>query len=216
MAKLFPYILLINLFISLFIFSACSDKDKEVNENDVVVTVNGEEITRSQLNKNITQFLRKYGLNLQDNNMDQLKRIVESNVISFMVEQTLVLQEAKKHHIQVTEEEIEVELENIKSHIPKEMTFEELLELQNYTEEDLREEIKNTLLYNKVMSLKHLDEEIEVTTDEIVHHYEKLLIQNNERLESFDMVKENIKHAIQQEKYLNKLRNDADIKVFNK
>src|SRR5699024_12089985 len=66
----------------------------------------------------------------------------------------------------VSEDEIDAELESIKEQIGDD--FEQTLAAQNLTEEDLRDDIENGLLQEAAMT-----EDIEVTDEEVETYFEK-------------------------------------------
>lgn len=208
-------VILFTLFLFTISFiSGCNNDNEEVAEDDIVAIVNGEKITRGQLNKNMKQILWKNRMEKDEDDQEYMEKTLESFVLDLMIQQTLVLQEAEKNNIEVSKELIDIEFEKIKSAIPNNITFEEALEVQEYTEEALREEIKNTLIFNAVMSLQHLEQEIEVTDEELLSHYKQLIEKYGNDFGDFDSMKEEIKQSLQQQKYLEQLQQKAKIKIL--
>src|SRR5690625_4718294 len=68
---------------------------------------------------------------------------------------------------EVTDEQIQEELDNIKDQVGEE--YEEVLEMQGLTEEDLKKDIKNSLLQEAAMT-----EGLEVTDEEIETYYDRM------------------------------------------
>ncbi|SDY61051.1 SurA N-terminal domain-containing protein [Evansella caseinilytica] len=188
---------------------------KDINVENVAV-VNGENISTAsylvQLDR-IVQFYASQGLNLEEEENQQLLQDVEKNLLDSLITRELVLQEADRVNISPTEEEVDVELENFKSQFPEEEDYTEALDMNNYTEEQLREELKEELIYRKLLQLDHLDDEITVTEEELRERYDELSLQY-ENLGEFEDVQEQLKEEAIQQKFLDDLKEAAEIEVL--
>lgn len=92
---------------------------------------------------------------------EELKSKHGEEVLTELVTMTVL---AEKY--EVSDEEVDAELESIKEQIGD--SYKETLEAQNITEDDLRTDIKNGLLQEKAIT-----EDIEVTDEEIEQYFER-------------------------------------------
>jgi len=106
-----------------------------------IATVNGEIITQDDLDKKYDQLPDQYKLVItKDAFLDQ------------MVNVKLLLQEAKKIGIIVSDDEVEEELNNIKKQVPSEEAFEQLLEQRKIELYDLKKQIEEQLIINRLLN----------------------------------------------------------------
>jgi len=76
---------------------------------------------------------------------------VEKNIIEQMVEEKLILSEAKKFDIEIEQDKIEAHIEQIKESFPSEEDFEQALEAQDLTLKDLRDRFHNQEIMKKAV-----------------------------------------------------------------
>ena len=117
----------------------------------VLATVNGEAITRKQL---VNRLLEYQG----------------DDALQKMVNRTLVLQAAKKLGVSVTEAEVTAEVDKIKKNFKTEKDFLSVLQRSNLTERQHRDEVRFTLLMQRVV-LKE-----QPVTDEDLQQYDVRMI----------------------------------------
>lgn len=181
------YIIIILLLITLFLF-----------KNQIIVaTVNGEPITRFTL---INELESKSG-----------KRALES-----IITKTLVIQEARKKNISVTEAEINDEIKKIEENLKKQgQTLDDVLKLQGTNIETVREQIKLNLLMKKL-----LEKDIAVTDKEVSEYIDKNKGTKPENL-SDDEYKKQVKNQLEQQKfqekaqaYIKKLQDNSRVNYY--
>lgn len=143
----------------------------------ISATVNGEQITRLEL-------------------ISELEKVDGQRVLQNLVTQKLIEQEAEKRNLTVSEEEIDAEVVKIEESISAQgQNLDDLLAVQNFTREQLREQLENQLLLQKMVDQKA----IEVTEEEINQYME----QNQSTLpEGTDVekVKTDLKEQLKQQK----------------
>ncbi|AEG58481.1 peptidylprolyl isomerase [Desulforamulus ruminis] len=139
------------------------------NKANVVAVVNGEEITRPQLDKQVNLQIENYkqqGLDLTTNENKEMKSQLEQSVLEDMITRALLLQEAEKEKLVLSKEEVDKKMAEIKKGFTKEEDFKKVLEQYKLTEDDLREQLiledASQKLYDKVTAdvKKPTDEEI--------------------------------------------------------
>lgn len=99
--------------------------------SDAAAKVNGEKISKDQL----YEALYKQG---GDATLDNL------------IQDTLIRQEADKKKVKVTDQDIDAEIKEIKTRFPDEAQFEEALKQNNLNLDQLKVQIRNNLLVNKL------------------------------------------------------------------
>ncbi len=140
-----------------------------------VATVNGEKITQAELNERLMQQAGK-------------------EVLDQMITEKLILQEAKKKGIKVSEKEIDKKIEEFKKRFPDEKTFRAQLKENNMTLDFLREQLKLQLILEKI-----LKDKIKVSEEEVKKYYKE----NKEMFfpgKKFEEVKEQIEEELEYQK----------------
>ncbi|WP_407271214.1 SurA N-terminal domain-containing protein [Radiobacillus sp. PE A8.2] len=190
-------------------------EEYQVEEDEVVAIVNGEEILGAQFNEVSTQIVQSMAQNGQDTSDTET---VKQYTVDSVVGQTLIMQEAEKQDITVSDEDIENSLEVIRSQYENEEAFTEALESNKYTLESLKEDIEDDLYVQN-----YLDQVLpnsEVTDEDAQTYYDEVASQNDE-LPAFEEVKETIKQMLSEQKQneetnklIEELRGNSDIEVL--
>ncbi|MFW6266980.1 MAG: SurA N-terminal domain-containing protein [Halanaerobium sp.] len=213
--------------------------EENVNSNEAVAEVNGEEITQEDLNEqaNVNQLLQQ--LSQVDQQLVQI--LAESDAGSEVLEEyqttqldsiidnVLLEQQAEEEGIELGEEEKEEIYEEQKAQILEqnqmdEEQFASALEEQGYESE---EEYKEEFLNNPQLKVNQLIEEevadnIEVSEEELEEAYEEnkdaFAQQQGEEETSFEDLKPQLEQMLTQQKrnekvdeYVSDLREDAEI-----
>lgn len=130
----------------------------------VAATINGEVIYRSELDREITAIARQYGIDLTSEQgrgqRDEIVRIV----LDQMIDQRLILQEARRQNALATDAQVDQAVDEIKANFPSEAEFAFALDQRELTLNDLRERLRTTLtvqnLQAKVSTAVVTEEEI--------------------------------------------------------
>jgi foldase protein PrsA len=143
-------ILVINIFISIIvvvfivlIFSSCNQANDKV-----VAKVNNENITQNQLNEELN---KQYGYETLQN----------------LINQVLVLQEAKKKNITVNEKEIEEEIYKTALNMGGIEQLKDQLKARNVNFNDYKQKVKLDLLLRKIVVSELSEDELRVFYDNI-------------------------------------------------
>ncbi|MCQ9208186.1 MAG: SurA N-terminal domain-containing protein, partial [Omnitrophica bacterium] len=121
------------------LFAQTIDGSTALRIDRIVAVVNEEVITQSELNRVVATL--KVKLKSMFTNPEELARKIkeaEENIINQMVEERLILSEAKKFEIKVNPEKLEARLEGVKQGFNNEKEFEQALDAQGLTLEDLK------------------------------------------------------------------------------
>lgn len=163
----------------------------------VVAFVNGQTIFRYQ----VIQELEKQG---------------GKQVFNGLVTKSLVLQEAQKKNITVTQKEIDLELKKVSDNVSSQgQNLDQLLQMQGMSKKDLEDQIRVQKLIEKLVPQSK-----EVTDKETQDYYEKNKSSYPEGT-TYEQLKDTIKTQLNQEKQskayqdlLQKLQNEAKITYF--
>ncbi|WP_078596958.1 SurA N-terminal domain-containing protein [Evansella clarkii] len=195
---------------------AAPETDNETDEGseEAAARVNGEEITVNELDEMLHQRLAMWGLDPEDEENEEMVHMLRDELLNQMITNEILVQEAERQEITVDTEEVDAQLEQIIAQFPSEEDYEAALQQQNYTEELLRSEIEAELRREELLTLDHLDEsELEVSEEEVLEYYEQLQLQD-ETIGELEEEQEEIELHLKQLKYLEELREEADIEIL--
>lgn len=131
-----------SIIIALF-FSSCNQ-----NNNKIVAKVNNENITQDQLNEELN---KQYGYETLQN----------------LINQVLVLQEAKKKNITVSEKDIQEEIYKLALNMGGIEKLKDQLKARNVSFDDYKEKVKLDLLLRKLVISELTEDELKVFYDNI-------------------------------------------------
>jgi len=145
------------------------------SKSPTIATVNGEDITRDQLDKRVNlmldQFERMYGMTLDPvKDKDMLKEAREQSVDS-LVQEKILLQEAKRRDIKADTKEVEANLDNVKSSMGDEKGFQDFLKKTKLTEKDVKEILTNQSILDQLR--EQVVKDVKVSTTEAQDYFNK-------------------------------------------
>jgi peptidyl-prolyl cis-trans isomerase SurA len=132
---------------------------------DVVATVNGKEITRSELEK-------YYKSNLGDVPQEppaEQANIVRLNVLRQMIDDETLQQRAAKLNLAASDEDVNAKLTEMKA-LSTQEEFEKKLRERNLTLDDLKRDVRRQLTRTKLVN-KEIESKINITDAEISDYY---------------------------------------------
>lgn len=137
----------------------------------VVAEVNGEKIFNSEVERQLNAVIGSHGSQLQG---EEGKKMIESfrkQILENLINNLLVVQEAKKQGFKVTQKEIQERISEIKKSFKSEEEYKAALKQNGLTESDVPREVEKMILAEKV--LEKVLKGIEVSDKEISDYYEK-------------------------------------------
>ena len=139
--------------------------------NDVAAVVNGEEIALTELDAQVDRLVEQSPEMFEG--AEGQTRITEfkRQLLQSMIDNLLVRQAAAERGITVPDEEIDAQIEDLKGGFPSEEEFNTALTEANLTVEDLRQQLRDQLVTQRLM--EQLVNETEVTDEEIAAYYEQ-------------------------------------------
>ena len=132
---------------------------------DVVATVNGKDIKRSDLDLAYQQSLGGAQQNLSPEEAD-IRRLT---VLHSLIDDEMVQQQAAKLNLTASDEDVNAKLTEIKTPYTQE-EFDNQLKARNLSLDDLKREIRRSLTKTKLLN-KEIESKIEITDAEISAYY---------------------------------------------
>lgn len=154
-----------------FALTACFGTKEPAADKTVAATVNGTEIYESEITSAIESIRANYNLTDNDTWGKYLAQIgltpadVRSQVLDSFIQRELVLQGAEARGLAVEDSEIDQVVETTRSHFETDKDWQNALQSAGMTEEQYREEIRTSLLNNKLID--SFMEEAVVPTEEL-------------------------------------------------
>ncbi|MDL4840565.1 SurA N-terminal domain-containing protein [Aquibacillus rhizosphaerae] len=189
--------------------SSSSDNTEleRVAEDEVVATVNGEEIMGSKYNTMYNQTLMMFNQSGQDGTNADL---VQEQTLSSLIEQELLRQETEELGIEAPNSQVDERFEQIKSQFKSEDQFQTQLTELEMTEESLRNQLAYEIKLNQYIEQEV--PEVEVTDEEVKSYYDQLVSQQGEgEAPALEEVEQQIRNQIANQKQQSKLASVIEI-----
>jgi len=152
----------------------------------VVAVVNDEVITQAELDAFLRPLYEEYSQQYSGDELIKLVQEARSKVLSQLIEDKLVYQEAVKEGIEVKEDEIDAELETFKDRVGKDTDVDAMLEREGMSMKALREKLKKQLMIRKLQD-REVRGKVIVSPLEIETFYKE----NPDKFKRKERVKEN-------------------------
>jgi len=181
---------------------------------DAAATVNGVKITKKRLDDLVNQQQASLSVLGGNTSPEEIKGIVLDSLIS----REILLQGVQKSGVTVTEEDVNKQIEKIKAQFPDDKTFEQALNDQNVTLEDLEASTKEQLLIEGYIASEVDLKSVDVTSAEVEEFYNQ--IGDGQELPPLEEIEVEIEGQIRQQKenelinaFIEKLKESADIQI---
>ncbi|HET6947478.1 MAG TPA: peptidylprolyl isomerase [bacterium] len=135
----------------------------------IAATINGEVIYASELEREITAVARQYNIDLNSEQGRKQRDEIARVVLDQMIEQRLILQEARRRNALAGEQQVDAAIEDIKRNFPSEGEFQLALDQRGLTLNDLRDRLRTNLT---VQNLQAQVSKATVSEDEIRKFYQ--------------------------------------------
>ena len=117
----------------------------------VIVRVNGEDITRGELNQVMAMAMQQLAGRVQPQQMQQVQAQMYEQVKNDLITKKLIDAAVAVANVEITDEEVTTAIEEIKGRIPEGQTLEAALTAQGTTLEELTKNIKNDMATRKFL-----------------------------------------------------------------
>ena len=132
---------------------------------DVMATVNGKEIMRTEVEK---YYQASLGADPQEPSPEQAD-IVRLNILHQLIEDEILQQRAAKLNLAATDEDVNAKLTEMKAPYTQE-EFDNQLKQRNITLEDLKRDLRRSLTNEKLLN-KEIESKINITDSDISSYY---------------------------------------------
>lgn len=168
--KAIIYPLLFSFFIVLS-YATVYGQPKEF-ENKIVAVVNEDVITQADLDialgSIVAQYKQIYSAEELTNKIEEARQ----DILNQIIEDRLILQEAKRRGVVVEDEEVEERVDGVKSRFPTDDDFEDAVTESGISFDTLRNRYKEQIMMSKLVN-HEVREKIVVTPSEISDYYTK-------------------------------------------
>jgi peptidyl-prolyl cis-trans isomerase SurA len=135
---------------------------------DVMATVNGKDILRSELDKAYNNYKAAQGESPQQPNQEQAD-IIRLNLLGKLIDEEILDQRAAKLNLAASDEDVNAKI--IEFHAPyTQEEFDKKLKQQNLTLDDLKQQIRRQLTSQKLVN-KEIESKINITDADISNYY---------------------------------------------
>ncbi|NBG87967.1 SurA N-terminal domain-containing protein [Isachenkonia alkalipeptolytica] len=198
---------------------------EDFDADEALLVINGEEITReefeAQFERTKQMVAQQYGIDLDADENAMLLPELQHQTIENIIGQRVLTQEAENQGMEVTDEEIDENIGMLVQQFGGEEGFQEALEADNLTEEDLEQMVYEELLISQLFETELNFDDIEVTDEEIeafYAQYEMAQEQQGEEVLPLEEIEEQLIAQLQQQKaqeqqqaYVAELMDESDI-----
>lgn len=139
-----------------------------------VATVNGDPIRRYEYEKTLgdaISYYQQYGINLYDPKEASFFLELKKQVLSHMIDNKIITQEAKKENIKITPSDVDARIEEIKKSFPSEKGFFEALAKQKISMGELRNILEQQLTAEALF--KKLTSNVTISETEVKAYYDE-------------------------------------------
>ncbi|MBM2818299.1 MAG: putative lipoprotein [Parcubacteria group bacterium] len=186
---------------------------------NTAAVINGDKITLSDLDLRIDQ--AKEAIQLQGVNLADEKALAEvkKQMLADMINEKIVLQNAAKGGITVTDTEVQTAYNEVVSKFKSKEEFEKELTTRNLTEAGIKENISRQMTLNKYIEQNVDAKSISVTDEEINNLYKSYSAQQA-NMPKLEEIKTQLSDQVKQQKYkalvlefVDKLKKESKIEI---
>ena len=139
-------------------------------QDQIIAVVNNEVITQKDLN-DFKHFMRmQLAREYEGSELEKQVKARETDLLDKLIEDRLILQEAKKSDIKIDDDKVKARLNEIRKHYASDEDFKNDLEKQGLVLADIESKIREQLLMYTVVERKVRDKVI-IRPEEITHFY---------------------------------------------
>ncbi len=166
----------VNFYLPLFIIlvASCAAVYGQPSEfeNKIVAVVNEDVITQADLDVALASLISEYKGRYPADELAMRIEEARREILGQMIEDRLILQEAKRRKVEVDDAEVEERLSNVKNRFPSDDDFDAAIEETGITYEILRNRYKEQIMMSKLVTYE-VRERVIVTPSEISDYYAK-------------------------------------------
>jgi parvulin-like peptidyl-prolyl isomerase len=141
-------------------------------EEKIVAIVNNEIITQRDLEAFLNFMRIQLSKEYSAKELDEKIAVMKSDLLDRLIEDRLILQEAKKNNLRADESRIKAKIDELKKRYDSETDFENSLINQGLVEADLEARVRDQILMYNIVEIKIRDK-IAIKPAEITEYYNK-------------------------------------------
>jgi len=145
--------------------------EKKEDPNQPVAKVNGETITRAELDRSLTAVRQRAAMSGRSLSNEQLSKL-KSQTLERLIGAELLYQESQKEGIKIDEEQVQKEFEKWKKRFPSDADYKKVLKELHVTETDVKDGIKKSLCIRKFVDEK-FKEKTKIPDKEVKAFYDQ-------------------------------------------
>ena len=194
---------------------------KKGGKGGTAATINGEDITMDQLDKEFKKVAKQYQGMPQGSLAKEQENRMKKQMMFNLMEEILTKQEAEKNNIEVSEKQINARLKQYQAGRSKK-EFQEQLKKSGMTEKDLKEKIESQLLSEKL--LEKVVKAKKITEKEMKAYYKKnkkQFVGADKKELPYKEVKPRIKQMLESQKkqearsdWLDEVKANSDVRLY--
>ena len=139
-------------------------------DGDVAARVNGEPITMTELNEQLEQLKQQYPNMFEGEEGEARLLEFKQRLLDNLIDQKLVLQAADERGIEVTDEDVQTQIDQLKQGFETDEEWEEALTNAGMNPDTLEDQIREQLLTQKL--IESLSTDVEISDTDIQEYYE--------------------------------------------
>ena len=136
----------------------------------ILVVVNNEVITQGEIDRILAPAYEQYKSMLPQDQLIKKLDDARQAVVAQLIDEKLVLSEAKKLKVEISEKDVNEKLREAKKRFPSDEMFEEALEVQHISIKDLKAKFREQLMTKMLIDQK-VGSRIVITPKEVVKYY---------------------------------------------
>ena len=161
--------LIISIFIFLFAGALLSHADVV---GKILVIVNDEIITQGEVDRILTPIYKQYKELYGDQELARKLDEARRNVLQKLIQNKLLLTEAKRRKMEVGDEEIERKVAEVRKRFPNEKEFKKALAEENIVLSELEKRFKERIIIDKLIDME-IRRRVSVSPSEIMAYYQR-------------------------------------------
>ena len=136
----------------------------------IVAVVNDDVITQSELQESMLPFVADYKVRYGEEELSDKLDEVRADALNRLIEEKLIIQEAKKRDIKVDDQEIEARLDAVKSRFKSPEEFEHILQSSGVTLAKLKDKYREQIMMRNFVS-GLVNSNVRVTPTQVAAYY---------------------------------------------
>lgn len=163
----------LRVFLALVLITSCEllvTSYRLFAQDKIIAIVNNDIITEKDLNEFMNFMRMQLSYDFTGKELEERVQVMKADLLNKLIEDRLILQEAKKNNLKIDENKVKSKINEIKSRYPSEIEFQNSLTGQGLVQADIETRIREQLLMYNIVE-KRVREKIVVRPQEITAFY---------------------------------------------